>query len=329
VTGTVRLKALGVPRARCAQCGASCSSYRVGPLLPDDVERVEAALPRVREAFPDQPLDDPIRREPYRDVHAAFLGKSGGFCVFHRQGTGCTIHSLLGAEAKPRVCRLFPLMLVEDEGGARIGVLPTCLHDQDVWADGPAVPAGEIDEIVDDGRLVAPRPAQGGEAEVLQLLASPEATTARLLEFIGCAVSEDSLGRWLDARLGALLEAVDGLPPELDPGPLHPAAPIARLFGQFRSWAEARPEGPWPEVTPEAGPWLRDALRRLVFLRETRRFPGLQWALLGYVAVARWASAWTGSDLARLGPAFAALLVVLETPRLQRALLSAGPPSGD
>ena len=266
VTGPVRLRALDVPRARCAQCGASCSSYRVGPLLPDDVERVEVALPRVRAAFPDQPLQDPVRREDYRGVTAAFLAKAGGFCVFFRQGTGCAIHALLGFEAKPQVCRLFPLMLVHDGDGLRIGVLPTCLHDQDVWADGPAVPGEEIDGIVRDGRLAAPRVTPEGEAAVLQLLGAPDLTTARVLEFLGCPVSDDSLGRWLDGRLSALFEAADGLPPDMDPGPLHPAVPIGRLFSEFRAWSTARAPGPWAEVCPELSPWLWHAARRLVFL---------------------------------------------------------------
>ena len=322
----VSLKALGVPRACCAGCGASCSSYRVGPLLPDDVERVEAALPRVREAFPDQPLDDPIRHEDYRGVRAAFLGKSGGFCVFFRDGTGCTIHALEGAEAKPRVCRLFPLMLVDDGEGLRVGVLPTCLHDHEVWTDGPTVPGEEIGEIVQDGRLATFRPAPEGEGAVLQLLSAEGLTTAGVLAFLGCGVPEAALGRWLDARLAALLDAVDGLSASADPGPLHPAVPIGHLFAGFRAWAEARPAGPWPEVPAADLPWLRDALRRLVYLRETRRFPGLQWALLACVAAARWAAAWADGDPARFGRAFAALLVVLETPRLQGALLGAGPP---
>ena len=328
VTGPVRVKALGAPRARCAGCGASCSSYRVGPLLPDDVERVEAALPQVRAAFPDQPLDDAVRREDYRGVTAAFLGKSGGFCVFFRQGTGCTIHALLGAGAKPRVCRLFPLMLVDDGEGLRVGVLPTCLHDHEVWADGPPVPNDEIGEVVEDGRLAAPRPEQDGEGAVLQLLSVHEASTARLLEFLGCPVDDGTLGGWLEGRLGDIFDAVDGLPADADPGPLHPDVPIGRLFAEFRSWAEARPSGPWSEVGAEAQPWLRDALRRLVFLRETRRFPALQWALLTCAAVARWAAGFTASEPARFGPVFAALLVVLETPPLQRALLSSGPPGG-
>lgn len=322
----VPLKVLAAPRARCAGCGASCSSYRVGPLLPDDVWRVQAALPTVRAAFPDQPLDDPIRHETYRDVQAAFLAKSGGFCVFHRDGTGCTIHALLGPEAKPRVCRLFPLMLVDDGAGLKVGVLPTCLHDHEVWVDGPQVPGDEIGEIVQDGRLAAPRPAPDGEDAVLRSLTHPDVETGRILEMLRCGVAEAVLGSWLDTRLAALFEAVDGLPDDADPGPLHPDVPIGRLFRDFRAWAAARPAGPWPEVFDAGLPWLRDALRRLVFLRESRRFPALQWALLAYVAAARWSAAWAAGDPARFGRAFAALVVVLEAPRLQRALLEAGPP---
>ena len=68
-----------------------------------------------------------------------------------------------------------------------------------------------------------------------------------------------------------------------------------------------------------------------MFLRQTSLYPTLPWALLGYIAAARWASSWASSgdegfDLRRFGRCLSTLLVILESPRMQRSLVEAGPP---
>jgi hypothetical protein len=57
--------------------------------------------------------------------------------------------------------------------------------------------------------------------------------------------------------------------------------------------------------------------------------PTVAWALVAWVAAARWASAWAGpEDSARFGRAFATLLILLESPRVQSDVQALGPPFG-
>lgn len=326
-----RLTALSRLRHACARCGASCSSFRVGPLLPEDVESVRAAVPTVLGTWPEQRLKDPIAIQDYRGGRAPFLAKDGGYCVFFRSQVGCTIHARLGASAKPRVCRMFPLAIVDDGDALRLGVLPTCLCDSETWREGPVLPEEELLALAADPRLGARREAQEGEEVALEVLALPGLATAGLLAFLGQGKAPGGLDAWLDGRLAALDGEIDRLRAEdVDPGPLHPAAAVARVYDEFRGWHSRREQVGWPEVPEEGLPWLRDALRRLVFLRETRRFPTLPWALLAGLAAARWSAAWATAggafDRARFGRCFSAWLVLLEVPRLQRVLVEAGPP---
>ena len=88
-----KLHALSVPRHQCHQCSACCSSYRIGPLLADDLERLADALPAVRAAFPEKDLSDPFWRSTREGTVGVFLSKRDGMCVFFEAGTGCSVHA--------------------------------------------------------------------------------------------------------------------------------------------------------------------------------------------------------------------------------------------
>ena len=140
----------------------------------------------------------------------------------------------------------------------------------------------------------------------MRLLSVPDLDTGSILSFLAGRARDDvpSLDSWLESRLHDLLAEIDTLGPV---GPVHPRTSTAQRIAAFRSWLESRPPaeaGAWPEVRPEGLPYLRDALSRLVFLRQTTLHPSLAWALVAYVAAARWASAWAanGDDSARPPP---------------------------
>ncbi len=355
-----RLAALGVPRQDCNHCSACCSSFRVGPLLPEDVDRVKAALPTVRAAFPDHPLDDVFSEEIHRERPAVFLKKRDGFCTFFRKGSGCVIHAAAGSAEKPLVCQLFPLQLIRTEKSTRIGVRPTCLSDHRSYKDGPPVPGEFIGKMLGHPLGALERPLPVGEDVLLRVLGLPDLDTATVLSFLAQRPTREDppdVEPWLERGLAAVLGSVDellALGPEGVPGggglgPLHPGTSTANWLARFRRWLDSRDNdavGRWPEVAEPLLPYLRDALQRLVFVGQTSLFPTLPWAMLAYVAAARWAGAFAvmarsehlsgerfckatpGSDplLERFGPMFSSLLIVLEGPRVQRALLDGGPP---
>jgi len=330
-----RLRVLQIPRHACNHCSACCSSYAVGPLLPDDLTRVQASLPAVRAAFPDQSLDEVIVVREHRGKEASFLAKRDGYCTFWRSDVGCSIHSAVGGEAKPLVCQLFPLQLISDESGLRMGVRPTCLSHHASFDDGPEIPGDFIQRLATLPESFLERSEVQGEELALRLLSVPDLDTGSILSFLAGRARDDvpSLDSWLESRLHDLLAEIDTLGPV---GPVHPRTSTAQRIAAFRSWLESRPPaeaGAWPEVRPEGLPYLRDALSRLVFLRQTTLHPSLAWALVAYVAAARWASAWAHADESswsseRFGSGFSTWLILLENPRLQRALFREPPPLG-
>ncbi len=325
-----RLRALGVPRHDCRHASACCSSYSVGPLLDDDQLRVQAVLPAVRRAFPDQPLDEPFVHRDHQGNQAVFLAKQDGFCCFRRADVGCSIHHVAGGATKPLVCQLFPLQLIRAGEELRVGVRPTCLEDHACWEQGEPVDGDLLQRLVQDPRSFLERAAPDGEEIALRLASVPDLDTGSILSFLAGRARDDApeMHAWIEDRLAAVLGEVDAIG---SAGPVHPATATAAVLSDFRAWHAGRESQSWPEV-PEPGlPWFRDALGRLIFLRQTTLHPSLAWALLAYVTAARLAAARAsdgGWDGARFGRCFSTWLVLLENPRLQRVLVSSPPPFG-
>jgi Fe-S-cluster containining protein len=102
-------------RFACQHSGACCRGYIFGPISPAEKARIQAlnpvaAMPRLA----DRTLFSPAEDGTYR------LGMDGEVCVFYEAGSGCGLHRAFGAEAKPRLCRLFPLGTVATIDGLKI-----------------------------------------------------------------------------------------------------------------------------------------------------------------------------------------------------------------
>ena len=327
----LKLKALGVPRSRCDGCGSSCSSFRVGPLLAEDKLAVQAVLPAVKAAFPDQLGGSPFAEEPWRGQTQLFLAKKDGFCVFHRHGVGCTIHATAGLEAKPLVCQLYPLQVIEAEDGLRLGNRATCLADHAVWSDGPPTDGAFLERVLANPNVAMKREKPPAEDVAMNVANLPDLDTNTILSFLAERPDRSdppNIDPWLTERLCALLveahEVLETFPVDLL-GPLHHNATVGKHFEDFRRWAATSPTE-FPELRADDAAYFRDALRRFLFLRETSLFPTVPWALICAVTAARWAAAWGQAQDKPFGRCFSVLLVAMESPRLQRAIVEGGPP---
>jgi Fe-S-cluster containining protein len=324
-----------VPRHDCRGCGACCASFRIGPLLPSDLQRLEAAAPAVAAVLP-RPIED-----GWIDVEdgGSFLRKAGGTCVFFDDG--CTVHRVAGAEAKPLVCRLYPLQLVQTEAGVRLGNRATCLSDAAVWQTGGPPDGAVIGSVLADGGPT-PRDEAPGEAALLRVLQLPEADDSMVLAFLAQRpdpTDVPALGAWIDGTLDALLEEIDAIVADgashgIALGPTHPNSPTGRELAALRAWRAERsgtPQERWPVVPRDGVPWLVDALRRQVFLRQYAIYPSLAWALLAWLLAARVAAAFASSrpggfTVEGFGRHWSSWAMLLEGPRLQRTLVTRPPP---
>lgn len=118
-------------RFSCVACGDSCRTFRLGYLLPADVDRLLAqewegsgydpATFFVDES--DQVVD--LRQSDKRDL---FLRRSEKGCQFLRDDNLCDVQVRFGAAAKPFMCRLFPFLLRQSPSGVQVAVrLGDCL----------------------------------------------------------------------------------------------------------------------------------------------------------------------------------------------------------
>jgi lysine-N-methylase len=111
-----------VERWDCHQCGHCCKGSMV-PLSEADVERLKAQKWEERKEFKHTPVMVP----------QALLGHShrlaqraDGSCVFLMADGRCQIHHELGFEAKPLVCRMFPLQIVPRDNSAVLTIRRAC-----------------------------------------------------------------------------------------------------------------------------------------------------------------------------------------------------------
>jgi Fe-S-cluster containining protein len=111
-----------IERWDCHQCGVCCRGSVV-PLSADDVSRLKNQKWEQQPDFQGTPVM----------VHESWLGheyrlahREDGSCVFLMQDGLCRIHKDLGFEAKPLVCRMFPLQIVPRDSVAYVTIRRAC-----------------------------------------------------------------------------------------------------------------------------------------------------------------------------------------------------------
>ena len=150
-----------------------CCQLQVGPLDPLDLDRLRA-LPweQAGEVPPDDYLvpartamacaklsgEEPEREEEAEEDQPFFVRRrSSGACVFLEDDARCQVHRLFGYYAKPSICRVFPLMVVDLGDELRVASSPRC---PGAWVCGQARPLEQ--EVALHGDLLRRSPLRAG-----------------------------------------------------------------------------------------------------------------------------------------------------------------------
>lgn len=299
VTSTALLHPL---RHRCEGCGGCCEGSIVHLVDAGERERLleQAAILGVP-----RPLEED-----------GSLGREGGRCVFLLEDQRCAIHARFGGDAKPLVCRQFPLVLIDTEQGRRAGVDPGTTSLWQVERLGeplpvpPEMPWRAAHAPPEIARLEAalvglanhPQATLGTVARALCGLPAsteaslPEGLTERVAELLHCSKLHElgermALGRVQRAGLAPVLEALPGL-------------------------AEAPP---WAPLAPELDAYARRVLASMLWLRLASKLPGPQAVAWG-VLVGVIANGWFQAGPARFGAGLGVWVRVLRAPRFFGAL---------
>jgi Fe-S-cluster containining protein len=123
--GEERLPTMVLDGARfeCQGSGACCRNYHFGPLKESDVERL-LALP-LGEAFPHVEPPYVIERLVGAQTQR-YLKSVDHACVFLDADHRCGLHARFGAEAKPDLCRIYPIERLVTYDGIRTSDGSTC-----------------------------------------------------------------------------------------------------------------------------------------------------------------------------------------------------------
>jgi Fe-S-cluster containining protein len=227
-------------RFQCQGSGACCQNYVFGPLDDEDVAAL-AALP-IAETFPRLAGKDVVVMKRMEGQDLRFLRSEGERCAFLQEDMRCGLHARFGAEAKPKICRLYPHEYVITAEGVRIfdkgscatfavsarsgpstadelprlrkllPQIPTRLHHPAVIVDEYPCDYGHYDRFVKTAlRLV--RAGAGTAPETLRAISRGVRGFAQILRSFPLVAGEPdaSIGRFLDLDP---LRWYDGEPPD-------------------------------------------------------------------------------------------------------------------
>jgi len=179
----------GDVRFSCVSCGESCRGMAIGPLLAADVDRLLeqdwSGTGRDPAAFfvdRDGNAASPEDLEARRDL---FLHRADDACQFLRPDNRCEVHVRFGAEAKPNLCRAFPVQLRASPSGVIVGMrLGECSSAEVAGRGTPiAEQVGDLQVVYDEMEEVPVLPPQIWlSEECLLTWADYEALERRLFE---------------------------------------------------------------------------------------------------------------------------------------------------
>ena len=139
-----------IERWDCHQCGVCCRGSLV-PLSAEDLARLKEQGWAEHPDFRGTPI---VTRESWFGGEYRLAHRDDGSCVFLLPDGLCRIHKELGFEAKPLICRTFPLQIVPRENVAYVTIRRAC----------PSAAADQgrpVSEQLDEARAAGPRERPG------------------------------------------------------------------------------------------------------------------------------------------------------------------------
>lgn len=303
------VEAVSALRHRCLGCGRSCYGHVIGPLDEAFLERAEGLHDALVETYPDLAPFRPFEKVQTLDGRRMeAMTRTQGHCIYLGDDGLCRIHKHHGAEAKPLVCRLFPLTLVQTEGSVRIGTPLRCYLAHKSFDVGEPMSTEELTGIPDE-ELPSPllRGALSAERESIELNAEEESPYARAVALEETVLQLVHLpGATVELLLLAAFELVEGRP--LSRHPEHLLAEtgfgeamverLRRLAGEAKAlpenhydsadpgshyaemaelidWLEGLELRPFRGLPTAARRFVLFTLRQEIFLREWAKHPSL------------------------------------------------------
>jgi hypothetical protein len=244
--------------------------------------------------------------EPFVDDS---LRRIAGSCAFLDPSTrSCRIHAAFGADAKPLVCREYPLKPIRTEDGVRVAMDPGCSSTWQTFEDGP-VHAPLVHLEPPDHPLDPP--TQRVEAALLTALASSETTLSTVLWLLAGRTPSVGLPPGLGARVLAALGRIDlaGLLAASDA-----SFGLIEGLGHLPRALAGRSEPPELALSIRGEALALETLRRSVFLRLLPvPFP---MATAGAVLVGVLAAGWADPRIEVFGPALSQWTRLIRIPRV-------------
>lgn len=287
------IETLGPVRHRCDRSGGCCEGHMVR-VTPEEEARIVGLAPGLGVA---EPVVDSAPGLP------RVLRREAGRCVF-LAADGCRVHRAHGADAKPAICRQYPLVAVRVGDAVRVGVDAGCLSAWATWQSGPKLesPGLVVSRVENQDAWI---PIEAAILEATRKLRVPELVrrlTGDDVAVFAAATKERARRADLPERLA------------------HPdvAAPLRTALAGLDRLLEA----PLATLDAQVDAYVREMVRRMVWLRLTPHTPhpvaGARLALAGAVLLGPL------GDIRRFGPAFAAWTRVVRERDIAAALLGAG-----
>jgi len=191
-----------------------------------------------------------------------------GHCPFLGDDNLCQIHARYGSDAKPTVCKQFPMVAIRAEEGLRVGIDPACYSAFNTHKDGPLVASGSLISTTTtlkppqhdfEKRFLNQCEVNGMTLGILAfwLADRPPTSKTHLPEGFEDAVvnrvKEADLAHWIETNpVGRSIQSA--------------------LMPTLRFTIEDQPSQ-WDQLEPAAQQWAVEAIRRVIFLRLALSIP--------------------------------------------------------